>query len=59
MSATDDSGPPTTVVLVTTVATWGGGRTDARKHRIAGDVEDAPSSGFVEVDACAAGVAPA
>jgi len=57
MSATDDSGVPTTAVLATTVAIGGSGTTDTMKPGIACDVEGAPSSGFFEVDACAAGVA--
>jgi hypothetical protein len=55
----NDTRVSTTLVLVTRVATWGGGATDARKRCITGDVEGAPASGFVEVDAGAAGVAPA
>jgi hypothetical protein len=57
MSATDDSRVSTKAVLVTTAATSGGRTTDAKKRGTAGNVEGGPSSGFIEVDACAAGVA--
>jgi hypothetical protein len=57
MSVTDDGGVLTTAVLATTVAIGGAGTTDAMKPGIACDVEGAPSSGFFEVNTCAAGVA--
>jgi len=57
MSATADSYVSTTAVLVTTVAIRGTGTTDARKRGIACDVDGAPSSGFIEDDARAVGVA--
>jgi hypothetical protein len=56
MSATGDGYVSTTAVLVTTVAIWGAGTTDARKRGIACDVEGALSGGFIEGDACAAGI---